>query len=76
MEERNNGVRACLISPGAIANLDGDADPHKMTTHAVAKGVASIIDDFPKDMLVGEIEIRPASLPEPPVTGIDRLLHV
>ncbi|MEU0277538.1 MULTISPECIES: SDR family oxidoreductase [unclassified Streptomyces] len=76
LEERNNGVRACLISPGAIANLEGDTDPHKMTTQAVAKGIASIIDDFPKDLLVGEIEIRPASLPKPPVTGIDRLLHV
>nr|AKA87339.1 short-chain dehydrogenase [Streptomyces antibioticus] len=76
MEERNNGVRACLVSPGAIANLDGDVDPHKMTTHAVAKAVVSIIADFPRDLLVGEMEIRPAALPERPVTGIDRLLHV
>lgn len=76
LEERNNGVRACLVSPGAIANLDGDDSHHKMTTQAVAKGVVSIIDAFPRELLVGEIEIRPASLPVPPVTGIDRLLHV
>ncbi|MEU9489522.1 SDR family NAD(P)-dependent oxidoreductase [Streptomyces decoyicus] len=76
LEERNNGVRACLVSPGAIANLEADGDPHKMTTQAVAQAVASMIDGFPRDVLVGEIEIRPATLPTPPVTGIDRLLHV
>ncbi|MFI6507230.1 SDR family oxidoreductase [Streptosporangium sp. NPDC050855] len=76
LEERRNGVRACLVSPGAIANLDGDGSPHKMSTRSVARCVGAIVDSWPKDLVVGEIEIRPAGLPEPPVIGIDRLLHV
>lgn len=76
LEERRNGVRACLVSPGAIANLDGDESPHKMTTQSVAHCVGTIIGSWPQDLVVGEIEIRPAHLPEPPITGIDRLQHV
>ncbi|MEU8317343.1 SDR family NAD(P)-dependent oxidoreductase [Nonomuraea sp. NPDC048881] len=76
LEERRNGVRACLVSPGAIANLDGDGSPHKMSTRSVARCVATIVDSWPDDLVVGEIEVRPSSLPEPPVVGIDRLLHV
>lgn len=33
-------------------------------------------DEWLCDLVVGEIEIRPACLPEPPVTGLDRLQHV
>lgn len=76
LEERRNGVRACLVSPGAIANLDGDESPHKMSTRSVARCVGTIVDSWPTDLVVGEIEVRPADLAEPPVTGIDRLLHV
>jgi len=76
LEERRNGVRACLVSPGAIANLDGDESPHKMSTRSVARCVATIVDSWPRDLVVGEIEVRPADLAEPPITGIDRLLHV
>ncbi|MDN3258842.1 SDR family NAD(P)-dependent oxidoreductase [Streptomyces sp. CSDS2] len=76
LEERGNGVRACLVSPGAIANLDGDEAPYKMSTESVGDCVAAVIDGWPRDVVVGELEIRPARLPAPPVTGIDRLLHV
>lgn len=76
LEERRNGVRACLVSPGAIANLDGDVSPHKMSTRSVARCVGTIVDSWPRDLVVGEIEVRPADLAEPPVIGIDRLLHV
>ncbi|MFF9205404.1 SDR family oxidoreductase [Streptomyces sp. NPDC014986] len=75
LEERANGVRACLVAPGAIANLEGDDSPYKMTVDSVARCVASIID-LPADMAVGQIEIRPASPLRAPVTGIDRLLYV
>jgi NAD(P)-dependent dehydrogenase (short-subunit alcohol dehydrogenase family) len=76
LEERRNGVRACLVSPGAIANLDGDESPYKMSTRSVARCVGTIVDSWPRDLVVGEIEVRPADLAEPPVIGIDRLLHV
>ncbi|MGA8117021.1 MAG: SDR family NAD(P)-dependent oxidoreductase [Actinocatenispora sp.] len=76
LEERRNGVRACLVSPGAIANLDGDASPHKITAESVGWCVGSLVDALPSDMVVGEIEIRPANPPRPPVTGIARLMHV
>jgi 3-oxoacyl-[acyl-carrier protein] reductase len=76
LEERCNGVRACLVSPGAIANLEGDVSPHKMTTESVGRFVGTLVDSLPGDIAVGEVEIRPATLPPPPVTGIDRLLHV
>ena len=76
LEERRNGVRACLVSPGAIANLDGDESPYKMTTASVGWCVASLVDTLPEDLVVGEIEIRPAHPPQPPVAGIGRLLHV
>lgn len=76
LEERNHGVRACLLAPGAIANLDGDDAPTKISPESVGRCVASIVADWPTDLVVGELEFRPALLPEPPVTGIDRLLHV
>nr|AVW82908.1 short chain dehydrognase [Nocardia interforma ATCC 21072] len=76
LEERNNGVRACLLSPGAISNLDGDDAPTKVSVESVGRCVASIVADWPTDLVVGELEFRPAVVPPPPVTGIDRLLHV
>ncbi|WP_436500951.1 SDR family NAD(P)-dependent oxidoreductase [Actinokineospora sp. HUAS TT18] len=76
LEERPNGVRACLVSPGAIANLPGDDDPNKLTTAAIGACVGTIIDTWGAELVVGEIEVRPATLPKPPIVGIDRLLHV
>jgi 3-oxoacyl-[acyl-carrier protein] reductase len=76
LEERNNGVRACLVSPGAIANLEGDESPTKISVESVGRCVANIVTAWPTDLVVGELEIRPASLPAAAVTGIDRLLHV
>ncbi|GAA3229167.1 SDR family oxidoreductase [Nonomuraea helvata] len=76
LEERKHGVRACLVSPGAIANLDGDEAAYKMATASVAACVGAIIDGVPGDLVVGEIEIRPAQPLPPPVAGIDRLLYV
>ncbi|MEV0261773.1 SDR family NAD(P)-dependent oxidoreductase [Streptomyces sp. NPDC050617] len=76
LEERGNGVRGCLVTPGAIANLEGDDAPYKISTESVGRCVADIVDVWPADLVVGEVELRPAALPRPPVTGIDRLLHV
>ncbi|MGW4905315.1 SDR family oxidoreductase [Streptomyces sp. NPDC004270] len=76
MEERGNGVGTTLVSPGAIANLPGDASPLKMATSSVAEAVAWVLG-APADTVVGEIELRPARLPaRAPVTGLDRLQAV
>lgn len=76
LEERPHGVRACLVSPGAIANLDGDESRHKISTDSIGRCVASLIESLPDDLAVGEIEIRPANPLRSPVTGIERLLYV
>ncbi|MEU4209496.1 SDR family NAD(P)-dependent oxidoreductase [Streptomyces sp. NPDC026206] len=76
LEERAHGVRATLVSPGAIANLDGDDTPYKMATKSVARCVGALVQDQPADLVVGDVEVRPARLPEPLVSGIARLQHV
>ncbi len=75
LEERASGVRACLVTAGAIANLDGDTSPHKLDTTPVGECVATIVDAR-RDLVVGEIDIRPTCPAVPAVTGIDRLLYV
>ncbi|MCA6090819.1 SDR family NAD(P)-dependent oxidoreductase [Streptomyces sp. SCA3-4] len=76
LEERVHGVRATLVSPGAIANLDGDDTPYKMATESVARCVGALVQDQPADLVVGDVEIRPARLPDPQISGIARLQHV
>ncbi len=76
LEERAHGVRATLISAGAIANRHGDETPYKMTTRSVARCVGALVQQQPRDLVVGDLEIRPARLPEPQVAGIARLQHV
>lgn len=76
LEERPNGVRTTLVSPGAISNFAGDNSPYKMTTHSVASCVRSLLTEIPRDTVVGEVEIRPARLPEPGISGLDRLQFV
>jgi NAD(P)-dependent dehydrogenase (short-subunit alcohol dehydrogenase family) len=75
LEERPFGVRTTLVSPGAIANEDGDESPLKMTTASVARVVRDLILN-PSDVAVGEIELRPALLGPPVVAGLDRLQSV
>lgn len=76
LEERRNGVGTTLVSPGAIANLPEDTSPLKMATASVAKAVRWVLE-APGDTVVGEVELRPARLPdEVPVTGLDRLQAV
>jgi NAD(P)-dependent dehydrogenase (short-subunit alcohol dehydrogenase family) len=75
LEERPYGVRTSLVSPGAIANEDGDRSPMKMTTGSVAKVVRDLVLN-PYDVAVGEIELRPALLGPPVVAGLDRLQSV
>ncbi|GGM54068.1 short-chain dehydrogenase [Longimycelium tulufanense] len=75
LEERPHGVRTCLVSPGAIANLDGDTSKFKMAPASVAEFLAWLAS-APADVAVGEIEMRPAVLPPPVVTGLDRLQAV
>ena len=76
LEERPHGVRATLVSPGAIANEDGDTSPYKMATESVARCVGALVQDQPPDLVVGDVEIRPAQLPVPETSGIARLQHV
>ncbi len=76
LEERAHGVAATLVSPGAIANEDGDMDPTKMSTASVARHVGHLVQDRCADLVIGEIEIRPSRLPPPPVDGLARLRHV
>ncbi|KOV67889.1 SDR family NAD(P)-dependent oxidoreductase [Streptomyces sp. MMG1121] len=76
LEERRNGVCTTLVSPGAIANLPDDTSPLKMATASVAKAVLWVLQ-APGDTVVGEVELRPARLPDQaPVTGLDRLQAV
>ncbi|QYX79577.1 SDR family oxidoreductase [Streptomyces akebiae] len=76
LEERRHGVGTTLVSPGAIANLPGDTSPLKMATSSVARTVRWVLES-PEDTVVGEVELRPARLPEEvPVTGLDRLQAV
>ncbi|MFJ1649786.1 SDR family NAD(P)-dependent oxidoreductase [Streptomyces sp. NPDC088258] len=75
LEERPHGVRTSLVSPGAIANEDGDTSPLKITTGSVARVVRDLITN-PSDIAVAEIELRPAALGPPAVTGLDRLQSV
>ncbi|HTP14563.1 MAG TPA: SDR family NAD(P)-dependent oxidoreductase [Streptosporangiaceae bacterium] len=76
LEERVHGVRATLVNAGAIANRDGDGTLYKMTTASVAHWVGTLVQSQPPDMAIGEVEIRPARLPAPPVAGMARLQHV
>jgi NADP-dependent 3-hydroxy acid dehydrogenase YdfG len=75
LEERRNGVRTCLVSPGAIANEEGDRSAFKMTTDSVA-GLVEWIVSAPADLAVGEIELRPAALAPAAPVGLDRLQSV
>jgi hypothetical protein len=76
LEERPHGVRAALISPGAIANAADDSSPAKMAATSVARCVGAIAQDFDRDLVVGDLEIRPALLARPLVRGLDRLQGV
>lgn len=76
LEERAHGVRATLVNAGAIANRHGDDVPYKMATASVAHWVGALVQDQPRDLAVGEVEIRPARLPAPQVAGLARLQHV
>ncbi|MGW0615397.1 SDR family NAD(P)-dependent oxidoreductase [Streptomyces sp. NPDC002788] len=76
LEERAHEVRATLVSPGAIANEYGDESPYKMATESVARCVGALVQDQPSDLVIGDIEIRPALLQDPGISGIDRLQHV
>jgi NAD(P)-dependent dehydrogenase (short-subunit alcohol dehydrogenase family) len=76
LEERRNGVRATLVSPGAIANRPDDRATSKMTTDAVGEVVRWAAEGTPDGIALGEVEIRPLVLGEPAVVGIQRLQDV
>lgn len=75
MEERQHGVRTTLLNPGAIRNFDDDVAETKMSVESVASVVSWAVAT-PPDTVLGEIELRPALLDPPPVTGLDRLQYV
>ena len=76
LEERANGVRCTLVSPGAISNRDWDDSEYKMAPGSVAALVAYLALDIPADMCVGEVEIRPSRLAGTESGGISRLQQV
>jgi len=76
LEERAAGVRAVLVSPGAIANRPDDFSPAKISPESLGSMVTDLILRPPEDIVVGEIELRPAVLKDPPVAGISRLQSV
>jgi 3-oxoacyl-[acyl-carrier protein] reductase len=76
LEERAHGVRAMLVSAGAIANRAGDLSPNKMAPEAVGRLVRVLVEQCPADIAIGEVEIRPARLDPPAVGGIARLQGV
>jgi NAD(P)-dependent dehydrogenase (short-subunit alcohol dehydrogenase family) len=76
LEERTAGVRAVLVSPGAIANRPDDFSPTKISPESLGSMVTDLILRTPEDIVVGEIELRPAVLKEPPVAGMSRLQSV
>lgn len=75
MEERQHGVRTTLVNPGAIRNFPDDFATTKMSVDSVASVVSWAVAT-PPDTVLGEIELRPALLDPPPVTGLDRLQYV
>ncbi|WP_229400817.1 SDR family oxidoreductase [Micromonospora okii] len=75
MEERQHGVRTTLLNPGAIRNFDDDLAETKMSVESVASVVSWAVAT-PPDVVLGEVELRPALLDPPPVTGLDRLQYV
>jgi NAD(P)-dependent dehydrogenase (short-subunit alcohol dehydrogenase family) len=76
LEERRRGIRAMLISPGAISNRDDDESPTKMSPASVGELVARLVLQCPPDIAIGEVELRPANLGEAQSQGIERLQHV
>lgn len=76
LEERQHGVRTCLLSPGAVANRAGDISPGKIAPSSVAELVVWLVTAAPADVAFGEIELRPAALRTPPISGMDRLQYV
>jgi 3-oxoacyl-[acyl-carrier protein] reductase len=76
LEERAHGVRAMLVSAGAIANRAGDLSATKMAPESVGRLIRILVDDCPADIAIGELEIRPARLDPPAVSGIARLQRV
>lgn len=76
LEERPHGIRSILVSPGAIANRPGDDSPLKMSARSVGAFVATLLNGTPSDVVIGEVEIRPARLATDQRAGIARLQRV
>lgn len=76
LEERPHGIRTTLVSAGAVSNFDWDNSPYKMSTTSIANTISAVLAS-PRDLDIGEIEVRPALLADKqPVTGFDRLAHI
>jgi 3-oxoacyl-[acyl-carrier protein] reductase len=72
LEAGRDGVRASLVTPGAIANRDEDQSPHKLDPKRVAE-IVYVLATLPADCLVREIDVRPAAPLPSPHTGVERL---
>jgi 3-oxoacyl-[acyl-carrier protein] reductase len=76
LEERPRGVRAMLLSPGAIANRPDDVSAAKMSPASIGDLICRLISAPGLDVTIGEIEVRPTVLEPALITGIDRLQSV
>ncbi|MCK9495590.1 MAG: SDR family NAD(P)-dependent oxidoreductase [Dehalococcoidia bacterium] len=73
LELRPQGIRVTLISPGAIRNRPmGEADAHKIEPASLAQLIVQCVE-APADLIVGELDVRPAQPVASPLTGIARL---
>ena len=73
-------VIACIASE-VVLQTAGVAGVGLLVQHVpwlepVARWVGALVADQPADLAVGEVEIRPARLPNPQVAGMARLQHV
>ena len=75
METRQYGIRATLLSPGAIRNRDITHNDLKIQPENLAQFVYTLCQ-MPENMLFGEIEVRPGQAVQPPTTGIARLQYL
>ncbi|MDQ5821774.1 MAG: SDR family NAD(P)-dependent oxidoreductase [Actinomycetota bacterium] len=73
METREDGVRTIVLTPGAIRNRPkGDGDARKIEPESIARLLLDLLRQ-PSDVLVANVDIRPARQTAGPARGIERL---
>lgn len=75
MENRNYGVRATILNAGAIKNRLKTNDEWKMKPEKVAELILELVLSD-KSLLINELVLSPAIVPEHPLFGIDRIQSI